>query len=67
MKIRSRNLGVLSVLLALIAAIGAAVYLRRGAAPETARLLPESDAVVYVNAELIRRLTAFGDKPVHLA
>ncbi len=48
----------LSVLLVIIA-IGAAVLLRKRAAPEAARLLPESDAVIYVDFGTVRNLTAF--------
>lgn len=64
MRRRTRNLLVSAVILVIIAAVGLAVFLRRRAAPEPARLLPESDAVLYVNFKLIRRLTSFGDKPV---
>lgn len=46
------------------AAIGFAVYLRKRAAPEPARLLPDSDAVLYFNLKTVRRLTDFGSKPV---
>jgi hypothetical protein len=64
MRIRTRNLLALVVVIVIVVALGLAIYLRRRAAPEPARLLPESDAVVYVNFKLIRRLTNFGDKPV---
>jgi hypothetical protein len=47
-----------------VAAIGIAVYLRKRAAPEPARLLPDSDAVLYFNLKTVRRLTNFGSKPV---
>ncbi len=46
------------------AAIGLAVYLRKRAAPEPARLLPDSDAVLYFNLKTVRRLTNFGSTPV---
>ena len=64
MRIRTRNLLALIVVLIIVAGLGLAIYLRRRAAPEPARLLPDSDAVVYVNFKLIRRLTNFGSKPV---
>ena len=40
-----------SLLLALVllAALGVALWLRNAAPPEVARLLPESDAIVYAN------------------
>jgi hypothetical protein len=64
MRIRTRNLFVIAVVVVIVAGLALAIYLRRRAAPEPARLLPESDAVVYVNFKLIRRLTNFGSKPV---
>ena len=45
----------IAVVVALIAAAGAGlVVLRKRSAPEPARLLPEADAVVYVNLRLMR-------------
>ncbi len=64
MRIRRRNVLVAAVLVIIIAGLSVAIYLRRRAAPEPARLLPESDAVVFVNLELVRTLTGFGNKPV---
>lgn len=58
-----RTLIVSAVVVAILAAIiSAAVWLRR-AAPQSVRLLPESDAVVYVNLGRIRTLTAFHEIP----
>lgn len=50
-----------SLLLALIvlAALVVAVVLRKSAPPEAARLLPESDAILYVNVRPLRTLTHF--------
>ena len=45
------------------AAIGTVVYLRSRAAPEAARLLPESDAVLFVNLRLLRLEHVFGEVP----
>jgi hypothetical protein len=45
--------------LALVAALVAAVCLRKAAPPEAARLLPESDAIVYVNLRPLRAATHF--------
>ena len=64
MRSRTRNSIVFLVVLLLFAAIGFAVYLRKRAAPEPARLLPDSDMVFYVNLKAVRRLTSFGNKPV---
>lgn len=62
---RRRKLAILIALLLVAMAIGAIVYLRRRAAPETVRLLPSSaDAVVYVDVQTIRRaVTLFGKAP----
>lgn len=50
-----------SLLLALVvlAALVVAVVLRKSAPPEAARLLPESDAILYVNVRPLRTLTHF--------
>lgn len=49
----------LLLVLALIAALAVAIFLRKEAPPEVARLLPESDAIVYVNVKPIRSATHF--------
>ena len=46
-------------MLALIAALIVAVVLRKKAPPEVARLLPESDAIVYANLRPLRLATHF--------
>ncbi len=62
MKRRTRNLLIALFVLIVVGAVAIAVALRRREAPEPARLLPESDAVVYLNIRTVRRLTSFGDK-----
>jgi hypothetical protein len=47
-----------------IAALVVVLYLRHKAPPEAARLLPESDAIVYVNLKPIRAATHFDRTPV---
>jgi len=42
-----------------------AVYLRKKAPPEAARLLPESDGIVYLNLRPLRAATHFDQHPVH--
>jgi hypothetical protein len=49
----------LLLVLALVAALAFAVYLRQKAPPEAARLLPESDAIVYANIRPLRIATHF--------
>ena len=53
-------MGVVALLVALVVA----VVLRKEAPPECARLLPESDAIVYFNLKAIRLVTHFDSKPV---
>ena len=51
---RRRRLWIAIVVLVVVAAILTLVWLRRRGAPEAVRLLPEGDAVLYVNLGLIR-------------
>jgi hypothetical protein len=59
---RKRTRYSLLLMLALVAALSVAVWLRKTAPPEVARLLPESDAIIYVNLRPIRAATHF-DRP----
>jgi hypothetical protein len=61
---RKRTLVPLVIVLALLAALGIALYLRAQAPPEAARLLPESDAIVYLNLKEVRAATHFDDSPI---
>ncbi len=54
----------LAVVLAVLAALVATVYLRKNAPPEVARLLPEADAIVYFNVKPLRALSHFDQHPV---
>lgn len=54
----------LLIALALIAALIAAIMLRKAAPPEAARLLPESDAIIYFNVRPLRLATHFDRTPV---
>jgi hypothetical protein len=54
----------LAIALALLAALATAVYLRKQAPPEVARLLPEADGIVYFNLKPLRTLTRFDQHPV---
>jgi hypothetical protein len=49
----------LLIVLALLAALAFAIALRKAAPPEAARLLPESDAIVYMNFKPLRLATHF--------
>jgi hypothetical protein len=54
----------LLLMLGLMAALVVALVLRKAAPPEVARLLPESDAIVYVNLKPLRAATHFDRSPV---
>jgi hypothetical protein len=55
----------LLLMLALMAALVVALVLRKAAPPEVARLLPESDAIVYANLKPLRAATHFDRSPVN--
>ena len=61
---RKRTRYSLLLMLALIAALIVAVLLRKTAPPQAARLLPESDAILYANLRPIRAATHFDRTPV---
>jgi hypothetical protein len=64
MRKRRRQLWIaLAVVLLLAGAIVAALLLRKHAPPDVVRLLPESDAVLYVNLEPVRLFTDLGKHP----
>jgi hypothetical protein len=52
------------IVAAVVLVLAAAVYLRFKAPPEAARLLPESDGIVYVNLRPLRAVMHNGMKPV---
>jgi hypothetical protein len=55
----------LLLMLALMAALVVALLLRKAAPPEVARLLPESDAIVYANLKPLRAATHFDRSPIN--
>ncbi|MEO6983444.1 MAG: hypothetical protein ABI072_10055, partial [Edaphobacter sp.] len=59
MLIRKRTRYSLLLMLALIVALAITIALRKAAPPEAARLLPESDAIVYFNLKPLRLATHF--------
>jgi hypothetical protein len=61
---RKRTRYSLLLMLALMAALVVVLILRRAAPPEAARLLPESDAIVYANLKPLRTATHFDRTPV---
>jgi hypothetical protein len=61
---RKRTTIPLIIVLLLLAALGVMLYLRAKAPPEAARLLPESDAILFVQLKAIRSATHFDQSPV---
>jgi hypothetical protein len=59
MKARRRILIITFCVVLFVLAVGSVVVMRKEAAPEAARLLPEADAVLYVDFGTVRTLTAF--------
>jgi hypothetical protein len=55
----------LLLMLSLMAALVVALVLRKAAPPEVARLLPESDAIVYANLKPLRAATHFERSPIN--
>jgi hypothetical protein len=60
------TISIVIVLLILLLLAGA-IYLRKIAPPEAARLLPESDGIVYLNFRSLRAAAHFSDHPVQHA
>jgi len=58
------TIGIVLIVLLLLAG---AIYLRKIAPPEAARLLPESDGIIYLNFRAIRSAAHFGEHPVQHA
>ena len=62
MRNRRRKLWIALAVILVLGAIVAALLLRNRAAPDAVRLLPNADAILYVNLEPVRLLTDFGKK-----
>jgi hypothetical protein len=61
---RRRTRTTLLIAAIVLALLGALAYLRQKAPPEVARLLPESDGIVYINFEPLRAAMHFDQHPV---
>ena len=61
---RRARLYSLLLVLVLIGALAVTVWLRKQAPPEVARLLPEADAIVYLNLKPVRSMTHLDRSPV---
>ncbi|WP_263408067.1 hypothetical protein [Terriglobus tenax] len=62
---RKRTRYSLLIALALLAALVVSILLRKNAPPEVARLLPESDGILYLNLKPIRAVTKLEKKTIH--
>jgi len=54
----------IAIVVVVLLLLAGAIYLRKEAPPEAARLLPESDGIVYVNLRPLRAATHFDQHPV---
>jgi hypothetical protein len=55
----------IAIVVVVLLLLAGAIYLRKKAPPEAARLLPESDGIVYLNLRPLRAATRFDQHPVH--
>lgn len=61
---RRRTKITISVVIVILLLLAGAVYLRKIAPPEVARLLPDSDGIIYLNLKPLRAATHFDEHPV---
>ena len=54
----------IAIVVVVLLLLAGAIYLRKKAPPEAARLLPESDGIVYINLRPLRAATRFDQHPV---
>jgi hypothetical protein len=64
LKMRRRTRITISIVVVVLLLLAAALYLRVKAPPEVARLLPESDGIIYFNLRPLRAATHFDQRPV---
>ncbi len=64
MPMRKRTAYSLLFVVLLLCALAGALFLRQKAPPEAARLLPEADAIVFVNVKPLRLATHFDRDPI---
>jgi hypothetical protein len=62
--IRRRTRISIATVIVVLLLLGGAIYLRKEAPPEAARLLPESDGIVYLDMRPLRTATHFDQHPV---
>lgn len=64
LKMHRRTRITISIVVVVLLLLAGAIYLRAKAPPEVARLLPESDGIVYLNLRPLRIATHFDQHPV---
>lgn len=62
-----RKRSTIAIVLLVLLLLAGAIYLRKIAPPEAARLLPESDGIIYLNFRAVRSAAHFSDHPVEHA
>jgi hypothetical protein len=62
---RRRTKTTLLIVAIMLALLGGLIYLHIQAPPEAARLLPESDGILYIDLKPLRTATHFDQHPVH--
>jgi hypothetical protein len=63
-EMRRRTRVTIAIVVVVLLLLAGAIYLRKKAPPEAARLLPESDGIVYINLRPLRSATHFDRHPV---
>jgi hypothetical protein len=64
LKMHRRTRITISIVVVVLLLLAGAIYLREKAPPEVARLLPESDGIVYLNVRPLRAVSHFDKHPV---
>jgi hypothetical protein len=64
LKMHRRNRITISIVVVVLLLLAGAIFLRMQSPPEVARLLPESDGIVYLNLRPLRAATHFDRHPV---
>ncbi|PYX99491.1 MAG: hypothetical protein DMG64_19310, partial [Acidobacteria bacterium] len=60
---RKRITAIVITVAVIAALLTGAIFLRKYAAPEPARLLPECEGILYANLKPLRTFTNFGQRP----
>ena len=61
---QKHKLGIFIAIFLTVIIVGAVVFFHTRGAPQAARLLPEADAILYLNLKPVRMATHLGEKPI---